>query len=260
MHSQTYSRCLSGSMELDLDCIRSADKAVFLEKSKGVRAPPFEWSIDYRREMKRNKVKIHSRKKSLLPNIKQSKQPCYITFSLLQVHAHFISLLLAELAYKCNVNICDASALNSLVTLETAELLAHVVQIVLEVVVDAFFQSIIKEALFLPIPVSEVVTPTRGCEIEFAQVIGRAAAAVICPNETGGALCTLGGDEGRYAVLENELLICSDRAGVGRGRLWRCRRLSTTLDTALNIFIPGAETGVKFSTRAAVILDTSAIT
>lgn len=178
----------------------------------------------------------------------------------MQIHTHLISLLLAKLAHKCNVDICNATALNSLETLKTAKFLAHIIQIVLKIIVDAFFQRIIEATLLLCVPVTEVVAPARGCEVEFAQVIGRAAAAVICPDETRRTLCALGGDEGRYAVLENELLICSDCARVWRGRLWRRRRLSTTLDTTLNIFIPWAVTGVKFSAGAAVVLDISAIT
>lgn len=139
------------------------------------------------------------------PSSKQSDQPCQITFSLLQDPANLIPLLLAELAHKRDVDIRDASALDALVALETAELLAHVVQVVLEIVVDAFLHRG-KAALFLRIPVSEVVTIAGGQEVEFTKFIGRTAAAVVVPIETGGVLRAFGGDEGGYAVLEKELV------------------------------------------------------
>ena len=166
----------------------------------------------------------------------------------MQVHTHLISLLLAKLAHERNVNICDASALDSLEALETAELLAHIIQIILEVVVDAFFHRVIEAALILRIPVSKVVAPARGREVELTKIIGRTAAAVVLPDKTRGVFCALGGDEVRDAVLEHELLKCSGRARAGRGRLWCRRRFHAILDTALDILIPWAKASVKIST------------
>lgn len=209
------------------------------------------------------KVRFQSspEEKTLPSPSKSSKQVFYITFSLFQAATNLIPLLLAKLPHKCNVNIRDAPALDPFIALQTAELITHVVKIVLEIVVDAFLHRVIEAALLLRISVSEVMAPAGLREVEFAKIIGRTAAAVARPDKTGRILRIFGGDEGRYAVLENEFLECIHRAGIGRGRLWcRRRRLRAVLDTTSDIRIPWAKIGVEFAARAAIVLDASAVT
>lgn len=76
--------------------------------------------------------------------------------------ARLVSLLLSEFLHKDNIEIRNAAALDAFVALQALELVAHVVQVSLEVGVDAVFHRGVEAALVLRVAVSEVVPLARG--------------------------------------------------------------------------------------------------
>lgn len=114
----------------------------------------------------------------------ESERVLEITFSLLQAGTSPVPLLLPELSDEKDINIRDATALDTFVTLQVGKLGAHVVQVILELVVYSLLHLWVEAALLLRVPISKVMALAWGKEVVIANIVGRATASVVGPNET----------------------------------------------------------------------------